>query len=401
MAEVGSRSSFPIAPGIVGLDLEFQGEPRAIGAYALVAPGGRWALVETGPESTLDNLASALEEAGLDLQGLEAILVTHIHLDHAGAAGALSARARSPVYVHPAGLPHLAEPSRLWQSASRLYGNRMERLWGSIRPVPPERLRAVEDGARLCLAGHSIEVYHTPGHASHHAVFLVDGDVLFSGDIAGVRFPGVRHVRSPAMPPELHVELWEASIGRIRSLGPRLLVPTHFGPFASDVGWHLDHVVESLRRGSEVALGGLRSGKVDDAIAAALTEDDAQDLADAGEPRAVLGWYEMVAPSALMALGYGRYWRKVHPERLVAPQEGLTRRPIPASPAVPGRHTPAGAGARAGAWPGGGRTPRSGRVLRLSRPLRPGARRGRGGGRVAQGGGRPSARPPGKEQGVG
>lgn len=316
MAAVASRRTFPVADGIVGLDLMFQGRPGGIGAFALVGPGGRFVLIESGPESTYEGLLAALSEAGLEPSRLEAVLLTHIHLDHAGAAGRLARQTGCAVYVHPVGLPHLADPSRLWASASRVFGDAMERLWKAITPVPQDRLRPLEDGVRLTLVGRDVEAYHTPGHASHHVVFRVDGSLLFAGDLAGVRLPQLPYVRVPAMPPELEVETWIASLRRARELRPRQLVLTHFGSVTEGVEEHLAAVERQLRRWSEAVLDGMRDGLDDAGLLRRLQALEAREMGGgpaADEARATL---ELVTPLGQVLQGYRRYWTRHHPERL-------------------------------------------------------------------------------------
>ncbi|HEY8498002.1 MAG TPA: MBL fold metallo-hydrolase [Limnochordales bacterium] len=308
--------TFAAADGVVGLDLLFQGRPEAIAAFCLMGPGGRFVLIECGPESTYEGLVAALDEAGLRLDGLVALLVTHIHLDHAGAAGRIATEAGCPVYVHPAGLEHLAEPSRLWASASRVFGDAMVPLWKSITPVPREQLRPLEDGQRLRFFGRTVEALHTPGHASHHVAFRLDGDVVVAGDLAGVRLPGMRYVRAPAMPPELQVETWLESLERVRRLRPSRLLLTHFGPVAEEVDDHLQRVGAQLGRWSEAVLQGIREGLDDAAIMRRLEALEDQEMGgelDGARARAMM---ELVTPLLPMTQGYRRYWTRHHPERL-------------------------------------------------------------------------------------
>lgn len=309
--------TFPVAEGVVGLDLLFQGRPHSIAAFALLGPGGRFVLIECGPESTLDALKVSLAEAGLEVGHLEAILVTHIHLDHAGAAGALARETGCPVYVHEAGLPHLAEPDRLWASAGRVFGpDAMETLWKGITPVPRDQLRALGEHTRLSFFGRHIDAYHTPGHASHHVVFTLDGEVLFAGDVAGVRPPGVPYVRVPAMPPELHIEQWQRSVELVRSLRPRRLVLTHFGPLDGAIDPHLDAVQRQLQTWGDAVLEGLRQGLGTDEMVRRLEALEAEEVRALGAGPEALEPFELVTPVRLVLEGYRRYWTRVHPERL-------------------------------------------------------------------------------------
>jgi glyoxylase-like metal-dependent hydrolase (beta-lactamase superfamily II) len=161
------------------------------------------------------------------LGDLAAALVTHIHLDHSGAAGHLAAQGVD-VYVHPRGARHLIDPTRLLASAARIYGDELESLWGVTLPVPPERVHAVEDGTVLRLAGLLFTAIDTPGHAGHHHAWQV-GDAVFTGDVGGVRMPGSRLVAVPAVPPEFDPDAWRRSIAHLREIRPRTLYLTHFG----------------------------------------------------------------------------------------------------------------------------------------------------------------------------
>jgi glyoxylase-like metal-dependent hydrolase (beta-lactamase superfamily II) len=226
----------------VRLDHQFQGFPGGIASYLL--PDGT--LVEAGPASTTNALLSALNASGFDLGRITRLLVTHIHLDHAGAAGILLSRhlPNAQVYVHPKGAKHLIDPSKLIASAERLYGTRMQELWGEILPVPEDRVVVVEDGELI----GTLRAIDTPGHAvHHHAYYDTSSGVVFTGDVAGVRQGTARYVRPPTPPPELDLDAWSVSIERLRKLEPRRLCLTHFGEF-DDVAWHLDDLRSRLFR---------------------------------------------------------------------------------------------------------------------------------------------------------
>src|SRR5690606_40448063 len=177
------------------LDLNFQNLSHAIAAYLIEGPEG-YLLIETGPMSTLPALQARLAEHGLSAGDIGDVVVTHIHLDHAGAAG-WWAQQGARVYVHPMGAPHLVDPARLWASAGRIYGEAMESLWGSVVPAPPEQVRVVRDGQQITAAGVTLTAIDTPGHAGHHHTYRL-GDVGFTGDAAGVRVPGSEWVSLPA-----------------------------------------------------------------------------------------------------------------------------------------------------------------------------------------------------------
>lgn len=187
-------------------------------------------LVETGPKTSLVHVLKGLEDAGVD--SLDKIVVTHIHLDHAGAAGTLCNRfPDARVYVHEVGAPHLIDPSKLWSSASRIYGDKMEQLWGGIDPIDEDRVIALSDKDEVDLGSRTLTAIDTPGHAYHHHAFVdsVTG-IMFTGDALGVRLPDIGLVRPATPPPEFHLEKAVASIEHIRSLDPSAVWLTHFGP---------------------------------------------------------------------------------------------------------------------------------------------------------------------------
>lgn len=233
---------------------------RKIGiTAAYVLRGEKTALLETGPKSSLDHVLAGLEAAGVD--HLDWIIVTHIHLDHAGAAGTLAQRfPDARVGVHEIGAPHLVDPSKLWNSASRIYGDRMDRLWGGIDPIPSDRIHVIVDQDVIDLGGVSLRAIETPGHAYHHHAFLdEDSGFVFTGDALGVRLPEVGVVRPATPPPEFHLEKAIVSIERIRGLGAARLFPTHFGPHDEGERVHssegfCDEAIEALRKWAEWVL---------------------------------------------------------------------------------------------------------------------------------------------------
>ncbi len=290
------------------IDLNFLGHSQAIAAY-LLRGEQEAALVEVGPASTVNTLLHALEQAGVSPSQLRHLLVTHIHLDHAGALGVLMQRLPEAVcYVHPIGAPHLADPSRLIASASRLYGELMDTLWGPVLPVPSERIRVVRDGERIEVAGRTLIALDTPGHARHHHAYLDEASgLLFAGDIAGVRMPHTTYVRPPTPPPELDLEAWQASLAKLRALPIRQLALTHFGVFA-DVTRHLDELEHRLLAWGEFTRQLVEQGLSDEQIITALQEYGNAEMQALGvEPTS----YDLGAGYQLIALGYARYWRKV------------------------------------------------------------------------------------------
>ena len=223
--------------GVTILDLEHLGRLGVIAAFLVPCPDGGFVLLESGPGSTLAALERGILRAGFDPGTLRAVFVTHVHLDHAGAAGELARRTGAFVAVHPAGARHMADPSRLLASARRIYGDLMDPLWGTMVPVPEDRLRTVAHGETVRVGGLEIVALHTPGHARHHVAWVVDGDVA-TGDVGGIRLPGWDHVIPPTPPPDIDIDAWLESVAVLRETRPRRLLVTHFGIF-DDPGEHL------------------------------------------------------------------------------------------------------------------------------------------------------------------
>ncbi|MDQ3985186.1 MAG: MBL fold metallo-hydrolase [Actinomycetota bacterium] len=233
------------------IDTKMHGRDGITGSF--LVRDEKTALVETGPKSSVEHVFEGLRSAGID--HLDWIVVTHIHLDHAGAAGTLAREfSDATIAVHPVGAPHLIEPSKLWASAARIYKDEMEQLWGGIDPIPEERVHVLEDGDKIDLGGRSLQAIDTPGHAYHHHAYLDDSTgTLFCGDALGVRLPEVGIVRPATPPPEFHLEKAIESIRRIAQLRPESLWLTHFGPHdrgerTTGVEEFCDQAVESLRR---------------------------------------------------------------------------------------------------------------------------------------------------------
>jgi glyoxylase-like metal-dependent hydrolase (beta-lactamase superfamily II) len=236
-----------IAPGIRFLDLRHQGTPQVV-ATAVLEGADKVALIDPGPTSALDELNEQLALGGLVLGHIEAIVLTHIHLDHAGAVGTIvREHPHITVYVHERGAPHLANPEKLLASATRLYGDRMGTLWGAVEPVPEGNLRILKGGETITVGGHELQAAYTPGHASHHiAYFDAPSRIAFAGDVAGVSIPPANVIVPPTPPPDIDVELWEKSIETILAWQPDALFLTHFG-LKQNPAIHLQELAERLR----------------------------------------------------------------------------------------------------------------------------------------------------------
>ena len=221
-----------IAAGLDYVDLEFLGHPEVIATVVIHGASGV-TLIDPGPSTALDRLRAALTLRGIRISDVRQILLTHIHLDHAGATGSLvKENRRVEVYVHERGAPHLADPTKLLASAERLYGGDMQRLWGEFLPVPADRLRTLAGGEKLMVSGRELHVAYTPGHASHHvSYFDPSSRVAFVGDTAGIRRGAGIYVLPPTPPPDIDLEAWRVSEQRILAWDPETLFLTHFGPY--------------------------------------------------------------------------------------------------------------------------------------------------------------------------
>lgn len=296
------------------LDLYFQDRSHIIASYLLPHADGV-ALVETGPGSTFPMLQARLAEHGLTPADISEVLLTHIHLDHAGAAGHLAEHGAT-IYAHHVGVPHLSDPQRLLASATRIYGDDMDRLWGDMHPVPEDQLVALDDADTIGLGNHTALALDTPGHASHHMSYVID-DTCFSGDVGGVRVPGETHVELPLAPPEIRLDHWRESLSHLRAAIDRHAVsriaPTHFGIY-DDVSAHLDRLGEAIDAVEDWAADHLPDLANDtQALEGAITEWMHDRAIANGVDEEAWERYEMANPSWMAALGLRRYWKKHQP----------------------------------------------------------------------------------------
>jgi glyoxylase-like metal-dependent hydrolase (beta-lactamase superfamily II) len=298
----------PLGAGLDYFDLKFLGEPAII-ATGLLSGRAGVALIDPGPSTTLPTLRLALATRGASMDDVRAILLTHIHLDHAGSTGTLMAECRNAtVFVHEAGAPHLVDPSKLLISATRLYGADMDRLWGEVRAVPADRVQIVADNG-LKVVGHSVEVAQTPGHASHHvSYFLPQAGVAFIGDTAGICRSSGRVVLPPTPPPDIDLEAWRTSTERILAWHPDILFLTHFGAHRSprvhfaDMWARLDQWSARVRAqlqqpGDDAEHAKAFTQWVMDDLVRTTSREEAQAYAQAGQFG--FSW-----------AGLARYWRK-------------------------------------------------------------------------------------------
>jgi glyoxylase-like metal-dependent hydrolase (beta-lactamase superfamily II) len=294
---------------ITTLDNLWMRRPRSIAAALLESESHR-AVVDPGPGSTLETLRQQLQARGIGVGDLNAILLTHIHLDHAGATGALvRENPRLAVYVHKNGAPHMIDPSRLLASAQRLWPNDLQRLFGETLPVPAENVRILEGGETLTLGARQVEVVYTPGHASHHVSYFDKAEgVAFVGDTTGVRIEGNSFVMPATPPPDIDLGIWDKSFAAILERMPARLFLTHFG-YSDNPSEHILSFRERLHRWAALAEEILRTAASDSAamdsfmsaIYAEISEHLPGDEAD---------HYAFSAGLNLSFLGLTRYLRK-------------------------------------------------------------------------------------------
>ena len=311
-----------LEPDLWLIDTLFQGEPGVIASYLLTGDDGL-ALVDVGSAATLDTLLAGIRATGHEPEQIEHILLTHIHLDHAGATGPLLKHApNAKVYVHHIGAPHLINPEKLISSAARIYGEHMQRLWGEMLPVPQERIELLDEGSAVTVGERKMRVLYTPGHAIHHVAYHDAANAaVFPGDAAGVRLEGVSYVRPPTPPTDLNLEDWSSTIDRLRGLQARSLYLPHFGPTAASEE-HFAELDRRLHAWGSIVASGMREGKSDQQLAndlAAASDPDITQAADASaashDPQASRR-YELATNYLMSAQGYMRYYNKVHPEAL-------------------------------------------------------------------------------------
>lgn len=289
------------------LDLGFQETPGVVGAYLIRGPHGH-TLVETGPGSTLPALERAVNAAGAHLEDVRQLVVTHIHLDHAGGCGTLLKRLPDArLFVHPLGARHMIDPSKLLSSAARIYGEAMERLWGRFDAVPEDRVVMLQDGDEIDCGYRTLRALHTPGHAVHHIAFVdEDARTAFTGDVAGVRLGHGSYVRPPTPPPDVDVEGWHQSADRLRAYNLRALDLTHFGR-RHDVSTHLDSLSYNLDAWVGWSASRLASGADHASIASELRAKRARDVAACGGTSKDAAAYELVTASRMSVDGLARY----------------------------------------------------------------------------------------------
>jgi glyoxylase-like metal-dependent hydrolase (beta-lactamase superfamily II) len=299
-----------LAAGLDYVDVEFLGQPGIIATAVLHGTAGV-ALVDPGPSTSLENLRNALMRMGIRIADVRHVLLTHIHLDHGGCAGTLVRQNPSiEVCVHERGAPHLVDPTKLLASATRLYGQDMDVLWGEFLPVPAASLRVLKGGDHLVAGGRELDVAYTPGHASHHVSYFDPASrVAFVGDTAGIRRGSGAYVLPPTPPPDIDLEAWRESERRILAWDPETLFLTHFGAFHG-ARVHFQELFSRLADWSGIVRRLLADGLLtDEEREKNFVNEAMQDL------RRTVGETEAARYSRAGRLDYSwqglaRYWRK-------------------------------------------------------------------------------------------
>jgi glyoxylase-like metal-dependent hydrolase (beta-lactamase superfamily II) len=291
---------------LYNIDLKFLGISQAIGCYIIKTEEGL-VLVETGPYSTFAELTRQIEGLGFRLSDVKKVLLTHIHLDHAGAAWAF-AEYGADIYVHPIGYKHLADPSKLMESAKRIYKEDMDRLWGKMEAIPQNQLFAIEDGAAIEFGDNLFIAHHTPGHAVHHIAWQLD-DMLFTGDVGGVKIGEDGMAVPPCPPPDINIEDWQDSIDKIRKMPVETLYLTHYGKVTNKL-MHLAQLEETLLSWANWMKPKFDAGSSVEDITPEFMEFVKGQLAGFGLDNDRLAQYEAANPSFMSVAGLLRYWKK-------------------------------------------------------------------------------------------
>jgi glyoxylase-like metal-dependent hydrolase (beta-lactamase superfamily II) len=299
-----------IASDISYIDLNFCDTPNSIATGVYAGDAGA-VLIDPGPGSCIDTLRSSLAAQGISVRDIESILITHIHLDHAGATGLLVRdNPRIRVFVHEKGAPHVVDPSKLINSANQLWGvEGVARLWGQVIPVPEANLQVLGERVQITAGGRPFDVRYTPGHASHHVSYFDDrSGLVWAGDTAGLRFTPKVFTLPPTPPPDIDLEAWRDSLTKIRNWKPETVFITHFGPYGG-AAQHLDHIETSLHDVAEMARRAMQAEASDEAKYERFKADViayVRSAVDEQEMRPL----EFVGPLEFNWRGLVRYWKK-------------------------------------------------------------------------------------------
>ena len=289
------------------LDLRFLDSPTTIAAFVIETSEGP-VLFETGPYSTFKYLEENLGQLGYTTGDIKHVFITHIHLDHAGSAWALAEKGAT-IYLHPFGEAHMHDPSKLIASASRIYGDDMDRLWGTLKGIEKNKLRTVDHGESIQIGNQIIKAWHTPGHAVHHIAWQIDDNII-AGDVAGVRI-GNGPVVPPCPPPDINLEDWQASIALIRKINPQRIHLTHFGAIEKpNIDTHLQELEDQLSDWAHWILPYYEQGAKPADVTPLFEAYVKNQLMSKGLNEAEVELYEKANPSWMSVAGLMRYWRK-------------------------------------------------------------------------------------------
>ncbi|WP_424962532.1 MBL fold metallo-hydrolase [Ekhidna sp.] len=287
------------------LDLHFQNYEHAIASFLIETDEGP-VLIESGPYSTFPSLEKGLSNHGYKVSDVKHVLLSHIHFDHAGAAWAFAEKG-AKIYLHPFGHDHMHDPTKLVASATMIYGDQMDTLWGKMEGIPKKNLKVMEHEEVVEIGGHSFKAIHSPGHAKHHIAWQWK-DTIFTGDVAGVKIEG-GPVVPPCPPPDINIEDWLQSIDLILSKNPNRLVLTHFGE-EMNPNIHMQELREILKDWSEWMKVKWEAGMSNDEITPEFMAYTAKQLKDRGVSDHGIKLYEAANPSWMSVAGLVRYWKK-------------------------------------------------------------------------------------------
>jgi Zn-dependent hydrolases, including glyoxylases len=289
--------------------------PEVICVAVIEAAPDSLIMIDCGPANVFENVVRELRKRGLDPEHVRQLFATHIHLDHNGGAWRWQKEFGTIIRVHPKGAPHMVDPARLVGSATRIYGDQMNYLWGAIEGIPENAVRITQDGEVIRIGEVDLQVIETLGHAQHHnAYWLSSGRLLFAGDIAGVAISG-GPILPPCPPPDIDIGAWLSSIERIEKMDPDRLCLTHFGLFTNPQA-HLKELSDRLTAWAEWIKNALRAGKSEEAIVPEFQQFAEQEILRSGIGEKGVAVYEQADPAAMSVTGLIRYWKKHHPEAL-------------------------------------------------------------------------------------
>ena len=287
------------------LDLNFLGFQEAIASFLIETSNGP-ILIETGPHSTFNVLKDQIKAKGFSVNDIGNVLLTHIHLDHAGAAWAL-AKQGAKIHVHPFGARHLQSPFKLMESARMIYKDDMDRLWGEMNEISEDQIHVPEDGEDISIGDKTFKTIYSPGHAKHHIAWQL-GDIIFTGDVAGVKI-GEGPVVPPCPPPDINLEDWLKSIEIIQAKNPRKLLLTHFGEI-TNIDQHFNQLKETLNDWALWIKVKWEQGYTPDEMTPEFSEYTKNQLRDCGVDEMGVKQYEAANPTWMSVAGLMRYWKK-------------------------------------------------------------------------------------------